>query len=189
MFRDHITTSDKLTTAPGLFVITLSSIALGGLWRLSAPDFAVAGNTRYFVPENWYRQWHGSAWHCVHAYFAPHLVARYGNIPVINIGLCVAALMMVALRFKESLHSGLASVSSGGLGLGLHWVLTEAWLARIASDQGRTRVMALYATAIGLGFVAGPGIIWLFGFETATFFRHCHLAVGWRSADLRTAKA
>ena len=171
MFRDHLTTSDKLTIAPGLFMITLSSIALGAAFGGYLPLISlwletlgisfqkigvVSGMAALGIVSS--------------AYFAPHLVARYGNIMVINIGLIVAALMMVALRFTESMALWLGIRFIGGLGLGLHWVLTEAWLARIASNQGRTRVMALYATAIGLGFAAGPGIIWLFGFETATPF-------------------
>jgi MFS family permease len=171
MFRDHINTADKLTTAPGLFMITLSSIALGAAFGGYLPLISlwletlgvsfqkiglVSGMAALGIVSS--------------AYFAPHLVARYGNIPVINIGLCLAAVMMVALRFTESMALWLVIRFIGGLGLGLHWVLTEAWLARIAADQGRTRVMAIYATAVGLGFAVGPGIIWLFGFETATPF-------------------
>ena len=171
MFRDHINTADKLTTAPGLFMITLSSIALGAAFGGYLPLISlwletlgvsfqkiglVSGMAALGIVSS--------------AYFAPQLVARYGNIPVINIGLCLAAVMMVALRFTESMALWLVIRFIGGLGLGLHWVLTEAWLARIAADQGRTRVMAIYATAVGLGFAVGPGIIWLFGFETATPF-------------------
>ena len=99
MFRDHINTADKLTTAPGLFMITLSSIALGAAFGGYLPLISlwletlgvsfqkiglVSGMAALGIVSS--------------AYFAPHLVARYGNIPVINIGLCLAAVMMVALR-------------------------------------------------------------------------------------------
>ena len=49
-------------------------------------------------------------------------------------------------------------------------MLTEAWLASIVSDNGRTRVMAIYATAISVDFAAGSGIIWVVGFSTFTPF-------------------
>ena len=171
MFRDHINTADKLTTAPGLFMITLSSIALGAAFGGYLPLISLWLETLGISFQKiGFVSGMAALGIVSSAYFAPKLVVRYGNIPVINIGLCLAAVMMVALRFTESMALWLVIRFIGGLGLGLHWVLTEAWLARIAADQGRTRVMAIYATAVGLGFAVGPGIIWLFGFETATPF-------------------
>ena len=57
-------------------------------------------------------------------------------------------------------------------------MLTGALLANILSDRGRTKVMAIYATAISAGFAAGLNYLgsWLFhthallpnyGFSTA----------------------
>ena len=171
MFHNQTNTNDKLTTAPGLFMITLSSIALGAAFGGYLPLISLWLETLGISFQKiGFVSGMAALGIVSSAYFAPQLVARYGNIPVINIGLSLAAVMMVALRFTESMTLWLSIRFIGGLGLGLHWVLTEAWLARIASNQGRTRVMAIYATAIGLGFAAGPGIIWLFGFETITPF-------------------
>ena len=171
MFRNQTNTKGKLTIAPGLFMITLSSIALGAAFGGYLPLISLWLETLGISFQKiGFVSGMAALGIVSSAYFAPQLVARYGNIPVINIGLCLAAVMMVALRFTESMMLWLGIRFIGGLGLGLHWVLTETWLARIASDQGRTRVMAIYATAIGLGFAAGPGIIWLFGFETITPF-------------------
>lgn len=171
MFHNQTNTNGKLTIAPGLFMITLSSIALGAAFGGYLPLISLWLETLGISFQKiGFVSGMAALGIVSSAYFAPQLVARYGNIPVINIGLCLAAVMMVALRFTESMTLWLSIRFIGGLGLGLHWVLTEAWLARIASNQGRTRVMAIYATAIGLGFAAGPGIIWLFGFETITPF-------------------
>ena len=171
MFRNQTNTNGKLTIAPGLFMITLSSIALGAAFGGYLPLISLWLETLGISFQKiGFVSGMAALGIVSSAYFAPQLVARYGNIPVINIGLCLAAVMMVALRFTESMTLWLFIRFIGGLGLGLHWVLTEAWLARIAAGQGRTRVMAIYATAIGLGFAAGPGIIWLFGFETITPF-------------------
>ena len=97
------------------------------------------------------------------AYYAPKLAARYGYIATINVGLVVAAIMTVAFRFTDNYGLWLALRFVSGLGLGLHWVLTEAWLANIVTEKYRTRVMAIYATAISIGFAVGPIVIWLFG--------------------------
>jgi MFS family permease len=97
------------------------------------------------------------------AYFAPKLAAKYGYIVTINVGLIVAAIMTIAFRFTDNFGLWLVFRFVGGLGLGLHWVLTEAWLANIVAEKYRTRVMAIYATAISIGFAVGPVVIWLFG--------------------------
>ena len=102
------------------------------------------------------------------AYFAPCLAQKFRYVVTINIGLVLAAIMSVLFRCTENYTAWLAIRFVGGLGL--HWVLTEAWLANIVSDNGRTRVMAIYATAISVGFAAGSGIIWVVGFSTLTPF-------------------
>ena len=104
------------------------------------------------------------------AYFAPNLAQKFRYIITINISLVLAAIMIVLFRYTENYTAWLAIRFVGGLGLGLHWVLTEAWLTSIVSDNGRTRVMAIYATAISVAFAAGPGIIWIVGFSTLTPF-------------------
>ena len=160
-----------LTIAPGLFMITLSAIALGAAFGGYLPLMAlwmetleisfqrigiVSGTTAIGIVFS--------------AYYAPRLARRFGNVVTINLGLLLAAIMSVAFRYTEVFGLWLAIRFIGGMGLGLHWVLTEAWLARIVSDKGRTKVMAIYASAIGIGFAVGPVIIWVFGFMTVIPF-------------------
>ncbi|MDB2324332.1 MFS transporter [Alphaproteobacteria bacterium] len=160
-----------LTIAPGLFMITLSAIALGAAFGGYLPLMAlwmetleisfqrigiVSGTTAIGIVFS--------------AYYAPRLARRFGNVITINLGLLLAAIMSVAFRYTEVFGLWLAIRFIGGMGLGLHWVLTEAWLARIVSDKGRTKVMAIYASAIGIGFAVGPVIIWVFGFMTVIPF-------------------
>ena len=97
------------------------------------------------------------------AYFAPRIAAKYGYILTINIGLIIAAVMTLVFRFTEQYSLWLVFRFIGGLGLGLHWVLTEAWLSNIVTEKARTRVMAIYATGISIGFAVGPIVIWFFG--------------------------
>ena len=154
----------EATTAPGMVMISLSAIPLGAaiggylplisLW-METFDISfqrigiVCGAAALGVASS--------------AYFAPKLAAKYGYIVTINVGLIVAAIMTIAFRFTDNFGLWLVFRFVGGLGLGLHWVLTEAWLANIVAEKYRTRVMAIYATAISIGFAVGPVVIWLFG--------------------------
>ena len=88
----------------------------------------------------------------------------------INFGLVLTAIMKVLFRCSENYTARLAICFVGDLGLGLYWVPTKAWLANIVSDNRRTRGMAIYATAISVGFAAGPGIICIVGFFTMAPF-------------------
>ena len=154
----------EATTAPGMVMISLSAIPLGAaiggylplisLW-METFDISfqrigiVCGAAALGVVSS--------------AYFAPKLAAKDGYIVTINVGLIVAAIMTIAFRFTDNFGLWLVFRFVGGLGLGLHWVLTEAWLANIVAEKYRTRVMAIYATAISIGFAVGPVVIWLFG--------------------------
>ena len=154
----------EATTDPGMVMISLSAIPLGAaiggylplisLW-METFDISfqrigiVCGAAALGVVSS--------------AYFAPKLAAKYGYIVTINVGLIVAAIMTIAFRFTDNFGLWLVFRFVGGLGLGLHWVLTEAWLANIVAEKYRTRVMAIYATAISIGFAVGPVVIWLFG--------------------------
>ena len=171
MFGNFIKAVDSLTIAPGMVMIALSSIALGAslggyiplisLW-LETLDISfqkigiVSGAAALGV--------------VCSAYLAPRFAKKFGYVAVINSGLIIAATMTVLFRYTENYWVWLAVRISGGFGLGLHWVLTEAWLANIASDRGRTRVMAIYATAISAGFAVGPIVIWFFGFASVKPF-------------------
>ncbi|MDG1317510.1 MAG: MFS transporter [Paracoccaceae bacterium] len=171
MFRKFTNAADAMTIAPGMVMISFSAIALGAAFGGYLPLIALWMETLEVSFQQIGIVSGASALGIIFsAYFAPHLAQKYGYVVTINIGLIIAAIMTVLFRYTENYAVWLAIRFVGGLGLGLHWVLTEAWLANIVSDHGRTRVMAIYATAISVGFAAGPGIIWLFGFATPTPF-------------------
>ena len=171
MVHKFIIAAKAMTIAPGMVMISFSAIALGAaiggylpliaLWMESLGiSFQriglVSGTVALGI--------------VCSAYFAPRLAKEYGYVSTINAGLILAAIMTVLFRHTENFSLWLIIRFACGLGLGLHWVLTEAWLANIVSDHGRTRVMAIYTTAISLGFATGPIIIWLFSFSTLTPF-------------------
>lgn len=171
MFREFISAADAMTIAPGMVMISLSAIALGAAFGGYLPLIALWMETLDVSFQQIGIVSGSSALGIIcSAYFAPRLAQKFGYVITINIGLILAAIMTVLFRYTENYAAWLAIRFVSGLGLGLHWVLTEAWLANIVSDHGRTRVMAIYTTAISVGFASGPGIIWLFGFATPTPF-------------------
>ena len=154
----------EATTAPGMVMISLSAVALGAAFGGYLPLISLWMETFNISFQKIGIVCGASAVGVVSsAYYAPKLAARYGYITTINVGLVVAAIMTVAFRFTDNYGLWLALRFVSGLGLGLHWVLTEAWLANIVTEKYRTRVMAIYATAISIGFAVGPIVIWLFG--------------------------
>ena len=171
MFRKFTSSLNNMTIAPGMVMISLSAIALGAAFGGYLPLIALWMETLEVSFQKIGIISGSSALGIIcSAYFAPHFAQKYGYVSTINIGLILAAIMTVLFRYTENYVAWLVIRFISGLGLGLHWVLTEAWLAKIVSDHGRTRVMAIYATAISIGFAAGPCIIWLFGFATPTPF-------------------
>ena len=154
----------EATTAPGMVMISLSAIPLGAAIGGYLPLISLWMETFDISYQRIGIVCGAAALGVVSsAYFAPKLAAKYGYIVTINVGLIVAAIMTIAFRFTDNFGLWLVFRFVGGLGLGLHWVLTEAWLANIVAEKYRTRVMAIYATAISIGFAVGPIVIWLFG--------------------------
>ena len=154
----------EATTAPGMVMISLSAVALGAAFGGYLPLISLWMETFNISFQRIGIVCGAAALGVVSsAYFAPKLAAKYGYIVTINAGLIVAAIMTIAFRFTDNYGLWLVFRFVSGLGLGLHWVLTEAWLANIVAEKYRTRVMAIYATAISIGFAVGPVVIWLFG--------------------------
>lgn len=106
----------------------------------------------------------------ISAYFVPRIVRRVGITRAILIGLFLAIISASVFRLTENLHLWLIIKFIKGLGLGLHWVLSEAWLIKISPPKIRPKAIAIYAVSMSLGFAGGPAIIWLFGHTTLVPF-------------------
>ena len=102
----------------------------------------------------------------ISAYFVPRLAHKIGVTKLIILGLMMASVMALLFRLTEQMYLWIIIRFLSGLGLGVHWVLSEAWLIKIAKPQFRARAIALYATAMSLGFAVGPAIIWVFGYRS-----------------------
>ena len=164
MKRNEKNSLANLSKIPGLKSIIMSSFALGvafggyiplqSLWMESLDrPFNQIGLTNGIV----------GLGIVISAYFVPRLVRRVGITRAILIGLFLAAISASVFRLTENLHLWLIIKFIKGLGLGLHWVLSEAWLIKISPPKIRPKAIAIYAVSMSLGFAGGPAIIWLFG--------------------------
>ena len=164
MKRNEKNSLANLSKIPGLKSIIMSSFALGvafggyiplqSLWMESLDrQFNQIGLTNGIV----------GLGIVISAYFVPQLVRRVGITRAILIGLFLAAISASVFRLTENLHLWLIIKFIKGLGLGLHWVLSEAWLIKISPPKIRPKAIAIYAVSMSLGFAGGPAIIWLFG--------------------------
>ena len=164
MKRNEKNSLANLSKIPGLKSIIMSSFALGvafggyiplqSLWMESLDrPFNQIGLTNGIV----------GLGIVISAYFVPQLVRRVGITRAILIGLFFAAISASVFRLTENLHLWLIIKFIKGLGLGLHWVLSEAWLIKISPPKIRPKAIAIYAVSMSLGFAGGPAIIWLFG--------------------------
>ena len=164
MKRNEKNSLANLSKIPGLKSIIMSSFALGvafggyiplqSLWMESLDrPFNQIGLTNGIV----------GLGIVISAYFVPQLVRRVGITRAILIGLFLATISASVFRLTENLHLWLIIKFIKGLGLGLHWVLSEAWLIKISPSKIRPKAIAIYAVSMSLGFAGGPAIIWLFG--------------------------
>ena len=164
MKRNEKNSLANLSKIPGIKSIIMSSFALGvafggyiplqSLWMESLDrPFNQIGLTNGIV----------GLGIVISAYFVPQLVRRVGITRAILIGLFLATISASVFRLTENLHLWLIIKFIKGLGLGLHWVLSEAWLIKISPPKIRPKAIAIYAVSMSLGFAGGPAIIWLFG--------------------------
>jgi MFS family permease len=95
--------------------------------------------------------------------FAPRLAARIGVGPLI--GLCIAITAISFLGFKLFFsYAAWFPIRFGfSVALGVLFVLSEFWITSTAPPERRGLIMGAYATALALGFAAGPMLLTLTG--------------------------
>ncbi|MDZ7787873.1 MAG: MFS transporter [Halofilum sp. (in: g-proteobacteria)] len=92
----------------------------------------------------------------------PFLLVRFGVVPVMMIGILLSAGGILAAAFYQ--HAGLWFLLRFviGIGMSLHWVISETCINRFSSDHNRGFVAGVYSALFGLGFAIGPMIVrWL----------------------------
>src|SRR5204862_3428290 len=86
------------------------------------------------------------------------------------IGLGLTALGLMPMGLTASVPVWFALRFVFGLGLGTVFVITEAWISRIAPEDKRGRLIGLYGTVLAIGFAGGSGVLGLTGTAGAAPF-------------------
>ncbi len=104
------------------------------------------------------------------AYLGPRIVSKIGYLRGAVYGIFIASIAGVVFRYCKTEEMWTLLRIVAGLGFGLHWVISEAWLGQLVSNQNRTKAMSLYVVSMALGFSVGPIIIWSVGITTSMPF-------------------
>lgn len=85
------------------------------------------------------------------------------GLMVAGIGLSVVGLLMAGYLQEVWLWFVIRFII--GVGMSLHWVISETWINHVASDASRGLVAGVYSALMGLGFAIGPMILGMTGSE------------------------
>lgn len=95
----------------------------------------------------------------------PSLLKRVRALPLLlgGIVLIVACFLLMA-RFR-GLEAWFLLRFLMGLGMAVHWIVSETWLNALAPKASRGLMAGLYATLLSVGFSAGPALLTLVALE------------------------
>lgn len=93
----------------------------------------------------------------------PRIMQRVSAVRLLYAGLAITAIGLLPMALTESLPAWFALRLLFGLGLTVVFVVTEAWISRIAPEARRGRLIGLYSTVLACGFALGPGVLALTG--------------------------
>ncbi len=151
---------DRVAVATVIVMAVVFGAQQGVTYPLLALRLAAAGHTAGLIGLNAAMLPLGLI---VAAFVAGPALARVGaaRTALVSCGLVVSA--TVILMATPSLGAWFAARLLLGIGIGGVYVVSETWLNMMVPTRERGRWLALYATAIGAGFAAGPALLLLTG--------------------------
>jgi MFS family permease len=105
--------------------------------------------------------------------FASRIATRFGARETIAGTVVVAALATIGMQFSANLWLWAALRFLCGAALMLLFTIGEAWVAQLADDSTRGRVVALYATNFTLFQMTGPVLVSVIGHVSSMRFVLC----------------
>lgn len=100
----------------------------------------------------------------------PGLMSRIGTLSSLYAGLAVAAAAILLLPVFHDLTAWFVLRFLLGLGMAVHWVVSETWVNMVASERHRARVIGAYVTLLAVGLACGPVLIGVVGIDGALPF-------------------
>ncbi len=102
--------------------------------------------------------------------FLPRLLQTIHTLPSMYLGLALALGSLLLFPWVDILPWWFLLRFAFGLGLSVHWVVSETWINAIVTERQRGRMMGIYVAALALGFLMGPILLRLVGTDGPTPF-------------------
>ncbi len=96
-------------------------------------------------------------------FFMTRMVQRLGTFQSLVLGFALMIFPLILIPVFDNVWAWFPLRFILGMGIGIHWVVSETWMNTIANDRIRGRVMAIYVTALSASFLAAMPILLLFG--------------------------
>ncbi|MEJ1996165.1 MAG: MFS transporter [Limibacillus sp.] len=104
------------------------------------------------------------------AWLLPHLLRRVKTITAMLGGIAVIVVCFLLMPVFPQIEAWFLLRFLVGLGMSVHWVVSETWLNAVSEEKRRGLMAGLYATQLGLGFCLGPLMLTFIPLEGFTPF-------------------
>ena len=106
----------------------------------------------------------------VTAPFIPLIIRRLGVQATMFGSLALIVVCYLLFPLLPSLSVWFVLRFLVGVGMGVHWIMSETWLNAAATSSRRGLYAGLYATLMSIGFAVGPAMLTVIDLETALPF-------------------
>lgn len=95
----------------------------------------------------------------------PWLLRRMGAAALMLGGIVLSAAALLVAGYLHEAWLWFLIRFVIGVGMSLHWIISETWINHVASERNRGFIAGLYSALMGLGFAIGPVILGITGSE------------------------
>ena len=95
--------------------------------------------------------------------FMPRFVEWLGTMRALYLSFVVMVLSVALIPVFDNVWAWFPLRFLMGVGIAVHWVVSETWINTLAEDRIRGRVMAVYVTSLSAAYLAGLPILLVVG--------------------------
>ncbi|MET4807167.1 MFS transporter [Limibacillus sp. MBR-115] len=104
------------------------------------------------------------------AWVLPRSMRHLRTFPILMAGFALIIVSYLAMPALPYLAAWFPLRFLTGLGMAVHWVVSETWLNAVVKEERRSLMTGIYATMLGLGFAGGPLLLTFIGTDGWTPF-------------------
>jgi MFS family permease len=93
----------------------------------------------------------------------PAVIRRLGAVTTIYAGAGIGLMALLLFPVLDQLPAWFVLRFTMGVGMGVVWVVSEAWINALAPEKNRGTVMGAYVSVLCIGFSTGPALLGLVG--------------------------